>query len=40
MAESLKLPEYEHKFIFGVGGHSNKHGGELFPETLIWLWSE
>ena len=28
------------QFIFGLGGHSNKHGGELFPETLIWLWSD
>lgn len=40
MAESLEFREYEYKFIYGVGGHSNKHGGELFPETLIWLWSD
>ena len=40
MAAALKFAGYDHKFILGDGGHSGKHGGSLFPETLRWIWSE
>lgn len=40
MAAALEKRGYDYKFEFGVGGHSLKHGGQLFPETLMWLWSD
>jgi enterochelin esterase family protein len=40
MAAALEKRAYEYRFEFGKGGHSLKHGGQLFPETLIWLWSD
>ena len=24
----------------GDGGHSGKHGGAIFPDTLRWLWRD
>ncbi len=40
MAAALEKRGYDYKLEFGVGGHSLKHGGQLFPETLMWLWSD
>ncbi len=39
MAAALKFAGYDHRFILGDGGHSGKHGGSIFPETLRWLWN-
>src|SRR3954462_11344100 len=38
MAAALKFAGYDYKFEFGDGGHSGKHGGAIFPDTLRWLW--
>ena len=40
MAAALKFAGYDHKFEFGDGGHSGKHGGAIFPDTLRWLWRD
>jgi len=40
MAAALQYAGYDHKFVFGSGGHSLKHGASIFPETLRWLWSD
>jgi enterochelin esterase family protein len=40
MAAAFKYSGYDHKFVFGKGGHSMKHGGAIFPDTLKWLWGE
>ena len=40
MAAALKFAGYDHKFDFGDGGHSPKHGGSIFPDTLRWLWRD
>ncbi len=29
---------YDHRFEFGNGGHSLRHGGALFADSLRWLW--
>jgi enterochelin esterase-like enzyme len=39
MASALKFAGYDYRFEFGVGGHSLRHGGALFADTLRWLWS-
>jgi enterochelin esterase family protein len=38
MAKALEWAGYDHRFEFGVGGHSLRHGGALFAESLRWLW--
>jgi enterochelin esterase-like enzyme len=40
MAAALKFAGYEYTFVFGDGGHSGKHGGAIFPDTLRWLWRD
>jgi enterochelin esterase-like enzyme len=40
MAAALKFAGYDHKFEFGTGGHSPKHGAAIFPDTLRWLWRD
>ncbi len=31
-------PRYQLNHAWGDGGHSNKHGGAIFPDILRWLW--
>lgn len=38
MAAALAYREYDYQFVFGEGGHTLKHGGAIFPDTLRWLW--
>ena len=40
MAAALKFAGYDYKFEFGDGGHSGKHGGSIFPDTMRWLWRD
>ena len=40
MAAALKFAGYDYKFELGDGGHSGKHGGSMFPDTLRWLWRD
>lgn len=40
MAAALKFMRYDHTFVLGDGGHSGKHGGAIFPDTLRWLWRD
>ena len=40
MAAALKFAGYDYQFVLGEGGHSGKHGGVIFPETLRWLWRD
>ncbi len=38
MDDALRYAGYEHRFEFGTGGHSLRHGGALFADSLRWLW--
>ena len=40
MAAALAYREYDYQFAFGEGGHTLKHGGAIFPETMRWLWRD
>ncbi len=40
MAASLKFAKYDFKFVGGVGGHNDIHGGSILPDSLRWLWRE
>jgi enterochelin esterase-like enzyme len=38
MAAALAFQGYDYKFVFGTEGHTLRHGGAIFPESLHWLW--
>ncbi len=40
MAAALAYAGYDYQFVFGEGGHTLKHGGAIFPETMRWLWRD
>jgi sugar lactone lactonase YvrE/enterochelin esterase-like enzyme len=40
MQRSLAFAGYEHRHVWGDGGHNNKHATELFPEAMRWLWKD
>lgn len=37
MASALSFAGYDHRFVFGAGGHSLRHGGATFADSLRWL---
>jgi enterochelin esterase family protein len=37
MDDALRYAGYAHRFEFGEGGHSLRHGGALFADSLRWL---
>jgi enterochelin esterase family protein len=37
MANALGYAGYDYRFEFGTGGHSLRHGGALFADSLRWL---
>jgi enterochelin esterase family protein len=40
MAAALTEKGYDLNYTWGVGAHSNKHGGAIMPEMLRWLWRD
>ena len=39
MASALDYAGYQYRFVFGEGGHSLRHGGAIFADSLRWLAS-
>ena len=40
MADALAYAGYDYRFEFGTGGHSRRHGGAIFADSLRWLWRD
>jgi enterochelin esterase-like enzyme len=40
MASALEYAGYDYQLVIGEGGHTLKHGGSIFPDTLRWLWRD
>ncbi len=40
MAKALEERGYDHKFVFGEGAHSQKHGAAIFPDVMRWMWRD
>jgi len=38
MQRALTYAGYEVKHVWGDGGHNSKHGTQLFPDAIRWLW--
>jgi enterochelin esterase-like enzyme len=40
LAAALKYRRYDTIFEYGNGGHTLRHGGAVFPETLRWIFRD
>ncbi len=40
MLAALTEKGYDVNFCWGIGSHSNQHGGAIMPEMLRWLWRD
>lgn len=40
MEKALRFMEYDYRMVWGTGAHSSKHGGQIFPQTMRWLWRD
>ena len=40
MAKAFEYAGYDFRFEFGTGGHTLRHGGALFADSLRWLWRD
>lgn len=40
MAAALEFMGYDVKLVVGDEGHNMRHGGQMMPEALRWLWRE
>lgn len=40
MAAAFEAKGYDHKFVFGDGTHSSRHGASIFPDAMRWLWRD
>ncbi|HEX2854737.1 MAG TPA: alpha/beta hydrolase-fold protein [Opitutaceae bacterium] len=40
MVSALTEKGYDINYSFGIGSHSGKHGGAIFPSMMRWLWRD
>jgi enterochelin esterase family protein len=40
LVDALKKKGYDVNNVWGIGGHSSKHGGAILPDMLRWLWRD
>jgi enterochelin esterase-like enzyme len=40
LMEALRDKGYDLNYQWGIGRHSQKHGGAIFPDMLRWLWRD
>jgi enterochelin esterase family protein len=40
LVDALKKKGYDVNYVWGIGGHSVKHGGAILPDMIRWLWHD
>jgi len=40
MKDALQEKGYDMAYVWGIGRHSQKHGGAILPEMMRWLWRD
>ena len=40
LMQALSEKGYDLNFSWGIGRHSQKHGGAILPDVLRWLWRD
>jgi enterochelin esterase family protein len=38
--QALREKGYDLNYQWGIGRHSQKHGGAILPDMLRWLWRD
>jgi enterochelin esterase family protein len=40
LAAALTKKGYDVNYVWGIGGHSSRHGGAILPDMMRWLWRD
>jgi enterochelin esterase family protein len=40
LMQALRDRDYDLNYQWGIGRHSQKHGGSIFPDMMRWLWRD
>jgi enterochelin esterase family protein len=40
LMQALRDKGYDLNYQWGIGRHSQKHGGSIFPDMMRWLWRD
>ncbi|MSQ96494.1 MAG: esterase family protein [Gemmataceae bacterium] len=40
LVEAMTKKGYDVNNVWGIGGHSTKHGGAILPDMMRWLWRD
>lgn len=40
LMQALREKGYDLNYQWGIGGHSQKHGGAILPDMMRWLWRD
>ena len=40
VAKALEFKGYDHKVVWGDGGHSGRPGGAIFPDSAKWIYAD
>jgi enterochelin esterase family protein len=40
LMQALQEKGYDLNYQWGIGRHSQKHGGSIFPDMMRWLWRD
>jgi enterochelin esterase family protein len=40
LVEAMTKKGYDVNNVWGIGGHSSKHGGAILPDMMRWLWRD
>lgn len=40
LKDALTAKGYDLNYTWGIGRHSSKHGGAIFPDMMRWLWRD
>ncbi|HZZ80225.1 MAG TPA: alpha/beta hydrolase-fold protein [Gemmataceae bacterium] len=40
LLDALTKKGYDVNYVWGIGGHSTRHGGAILPDMMRWLWRD
>ena len=40
MQSALEYAGYDHKVVWGEGGHNSKHAKAIMPDAIKWIWND
>jgi enterochelin esterase-like enzyme len=40
LVDAMTKKGYDVNYVWGIGGHSSKHGGAILPDMMRWVWRD